>query len=100
MAVRVGIVESRSSGGANPTWRIIFLLQGNSLSTKVEVSVSATTVADAETLATKEFKAFIEEVHAAAKIYRPGGFAGLAFRIENKRAALDGLACQLAATCA
>jgi hypothetical protein len=72
MAVRVGIVESRSSGGPNPKWRCVFLLQGNSMSTKVEVSVSATTVADAETLATKEFKTFVEEVHSAAKIYRPG----------------------------
>jgi len=42
------------------------------MSTKVEVSVSATTVADAETLATKEFKTFVEEVHAATKTYRPG----------------------------
>jgi hypothetical protein len=42
------------------------------MSTKVETSVSATTVADAETLATKEFKTFVEEVYAATKTYRPG----------------------------
>jgi hypothetical protein len=72
MGVRVGIVESRSSGGPNPTWRCVFLLQGNSMSTKVETSVTATTVADAEKLATKEFKTFVEEVAAATKTYRPG----------------------------
>jgi hypothetical protein len=72
MAVRVGIVESRSSGGPNPKWRVVFLLQGNSLSTKVDTTVSATTVAEAETLATQEFKTFIEEVHAATRTFRPG----------------------------